>query len=278
MQTLRLLFRCVLSCGTLLALAVNGWSVAPRAELRDQEKERFLLHAEIVKTRPAPGGTTGSLRLTLTDGLLTHDAHFQTVDVYEPSRPTPDGVELNFRDCYKFNIAAYRLDRLISLRMVPVSVERRIRGDTGALTWWVDNVQMRELERYEKKIRPPNWADWLDQLYNARLFNELVYNTDRNLGNFLITEDWQLRSVDFTRAFRWSRKLKTPENLTRIDRRVYNGLRNLDEATLTREMGPLLRDAEITGLLARRDRILEVFREKIEEKGETAVICDRVGH
>jgi len=35
-----------------------------------------------------------------------------------------------------------------------------------------------------------------------RVFSQLVYDTDRNLGNVLISEDWHLWMIDFTRAFR----------------------------------------------------------------------------
>ena len=104
------------------------------------------------------------------------------------------------------------------------------------------------------------------------------YNTDPNLGNFLITNDWALHLIDFTRAFRTHKDLRVPENLTRIDQRVYDGLRALNRASLERELGPYLRNVEIDGLLARRDRILAVFKDRIAKKGEHLVICKRQGH
>ena len=59
-----------------------------------------------------PIGTTGALRVTLSEGKLTHDAQFQPIDVYKPVFHGAEGtVEKNFRDTYKFNIAAYRLGR-----------------------------------------------------------------------------------------------------------------------------------------------------------------------
>ena len=74
--------------------------------------------------------------------------------------------------------------------MVPVSVEREIGGKKSAVTWWVDDVKMMAKKRYEKKIAPPNRARWNDQKFQVRIFNELVYNTDANLENLLITNDW----------------------------------------------------------------------------------------
>ena len=110
------------------------------------------------------------------------------------------------------------------------------------------------------------------------MFNELVYNTDPNLGNLLITNDWRLRMIDFSRAFRVSPKLRTPQNLGRIDQRVYDGLRSLAREKVESELGSFLRKPEIKGLLARKDRILELFDPEIAEKGKTRVICIRKGH
>ena len=221
-----------LSRAAAVAVLVLGpvpvWSnqaAAPFAPWEDKEKEQFLLSAKLVQTKGIRTGVTGTQRATLSNDQITHDAHVQTIDVQKDRFTTASGTELNFRDSYKFNIAAYRLDRLVGLNMVPVSVERKIKGKTGSVTWWVDDVQMMELERHEKKIAPPNRADWNDQMYNVRVFNELVYNNDPNLGNFLITNDWRLRMVDFSRGFRRIKKLRNPANLTRIDRRVYEGLR-----------------------------------------------------
>ena len=63
-------------------------------------------------------------------------------------------------------------------------------------------------------------------------------------------------------------------NLSRIHRGFYNGLRELDENDVKRELGPYLRESEITGLMARRDAILEFFDREISRKGEAAVIGD----
>jgi hypothetical protein len=246
----------------------------------DTEIEQFLLHAEVVRTKGVSTGITGTQRATLSDGKLTHDASVQTIDVYKPSFQTAKGTELNFRDSYKYNIAAYRLDRLLGLNMIPVSVERSVQGKTGAVTWWIDDVKMMEKDRFQKKIEPPDQTTWNDQMHQARVFNELVYNTDANLGNLLITNDWRLWMVDFSRAFRLHKDLREPKNLTncRLDRRVYSALRGLNQQTLTEKLGDVLRDTEINGLLARRDHILKHFEQQIAQKGEQSVICDAPGH
>ena len=253
-------------------------SGAVDTQLSDEEKEQFLLQAKIVKKKGVRTGTTGTQRVTLRHAARTHDAHLQTIDVFKDRFQTVAGMELNFRDSYKFNVAAYRLDRLINLNMVPVSVERNVGRKRGSVTWWVDDVKMMEVERYKKKIPPPNRAEWLDQMANARVFNELVYNTDPNLGNLLITNDWRIRLIDFSRGFRMSDKLRRPENLGRIDQRVYNGLRSLTPEKVNSALGSLLRDSELKGILARKDRILDYFETAIQKKGEALVVCKLTGH
>ena len=266
----------------VLSVAVGSPVLLPQQppELTDAQMEEFLLKAKVIRTRGVSTGITGIRRATLSDGRLTHDASIQSVDIYKLSFPTAQGTELHFRDSYKYNIAAYRLDRLLNLNMIPVSVERKIGGETAAVTWWVDDVKMMEKERSEKNIQPPKPQEWTDQVCQTRIFNELVYNTDANLGNLLITSDWKLVMIDFTRAFRTHRTLRAPENLgnCKIDRRFYDGLSELNEEALLREMKDVLRKSEIKGLIARRRRILLYLDEQIAKKGEGAVICDKPGH
>ena len=257
-----------------LALAISAAAQAPA--LSDQEKETFLQTAEVVKSKRVSTGITGTRRVTLSDGELTHDASVQTVDISKTIYETANGVELNFRDCYRYNIAAYRLDRLVELQMVPVSIKRKIGGESAAFTWWVDDVMMMEKERFLKKIQPPNVEGWNELIYQARVFNELIYNTDPNLGNFLILQDWRLRLIDFTRAFRLRKSLRAPKNLkdARIDRRFLEGLRALDAASLGRELGEILTKSELAAILPRRDKILEYFDDEVRRLGEGAVIVD----
>lgn len=255
-----------------VAAALGSVVFAQFSNWPDERKEQFLRDGEVVRTRTLSEGVTHSRRLTLRDGDLTHDAHFQTVDIHKPFKRTTGGLELQFADSYKYNIAAYRLDRLLGMRMVPVSVERRIRGETGALTWWVDDVLVSEKDRYRKKISPPDVEGWNRQIRRARVFNELVYNTDANLGNLLITKSWQLKLIDFTRAFRPFSQLRAPKNLTTIDREFFDALRRLDPARLHTRLHDVLAKSEIKAILARRDRIVARFEKLSRQQGGSGVI------
>ena len=105
------------------------------------------------------------------------------------------------------DVAAYRLDRLLGIGMVPVSVQRNVRGEASVMSWWIDDVLMTAETRYFKKIELPITSRWSEQIFIVRVFDELIYNTDRNLGSLVITEDWKLWMTDHTRAFRLHKKL-----------------------------------------------------------------------
>ncbi len=268
---------------TLFVSSSPVWSqesLTPFSNWSDADKESFLMRAEVVKTKKVHTGVTGRLRATLSDGSVTHDASIQSINVQKTSYETPRGRELNFRDSYKYNIAAYRLDRLLNLQMIPVSVERQVKGKWAAVTWWVDDVKMMDKKRYEKKIAPPNRALWNDQKFQVRIFNELVYNTDANLGNLLITNDWKLVMIDFSRGFRRHKDLMDPKNLEncKLDRRFYDGMRDLKEDVVKRVLADVLTEGEIGGLMARKDRIVSHFDELIAQKGELRVLCSLRGH
>ncbi len=158
--------------------------------------------------------------------------------------------------------------------MVCVSVERKVQGETAAVTWWIDDVLMTGTERYQKEIWPPDRVPWTLQIYSVRVFDHLIYNIDRNLGNLLITKDWQLWMIDHTRAFRLNTTLKNQKMLFRCDLRLLTAMLKLTYETLAIELRPNLSKLQIKALLARRDRIVEFFDRAIAERGEEGVLYD----
>ena len=252
------------------ALASSASAAVDAASLSLDDREKFLATARIVKERSAPKGTTNTRRVTLSDGTMTHDASVQTIEEAHAVFQSNRGTELNFKDSWRFNVAAYRIDRLLSLGMIPATVERRHNGRSGSFTWWVDDVLMDEQERYRQKRQVPNTNDWNEQMWITRLFDQLIANVDRNLGNLLIDKSYDIWMIDHSRAFRLNKDLLSPQNLSRVDRVVLDRLRQLDPDGLKRAAGDYLNDGEIDALLNRRDRIVAHF-----DKGGPALVFDR---
>jgi hypothetical protein len=159
--------------------------------------------------------------------------------------------------------------------MIPVTVVRRYHEKTAAYTWWVDDVVMSEEQRHAKSMSPPDVEAWNGQLYVVRIFDQLIYNFDRNLGNLLIDKDWRVWMIDHTRAFKIFGTLRKTENLgPRCGRQLLARLRRLDESNLRGVMRDLLSPAQIKGLLARRDVIVAHYEKKIADQGDEAVLYD----
>ena len=240
--------------------------------LTKEQIKQFLLTAKVVKSQEAKKGITNTLRLTLTDGTVTHDASFQAVDEHKATMETVRGTELAFVDSYKYNIAAYRLAELLGIDdMLPVYVERSWGGKTGSLSWWLP-VKMDEVERHKQKLTAPDQDAWNNQMHKIRVFDQLVYDTDANLTNVLIGEDWKIWRIDFTRAFRLSKDLKDPKDLDRCDRQLLEKLKTLDGNELTENTKHYLSKDEVKAVMARRDKIVAQFQKLISEKGEKEVL------
>ncbi len=257
------------ACLVLLATAL---SAAGESAWTDAEMEHFLLHADVEHTETLSIGVTGSKRATLSLGGRSHDAHIQTVDVFYQQVRVGNRLELSFHDSYRYNIAASRLDRLLGLGMVPVSVARKVEGQKAAVTWWVDDVLMMEKDRRAGKVKPPRLESWHEQNHRKRVFDQLVYNDDSNLGNILITHEWKVWLIDFTRAFRRNKKLSNPDRLVKIEGGLLERLRGLSREEIERRLGDVLTGAELRPLLARSDLIVKHFDREIERRGAAAVV------
>ncbi len=274
-------------CSALLALllasvvAVPSYAqavaAAPAPQLSVEQMRDFLKNAKVIRTRGTSKGVTAPKRLTLSDGVVTHDAVFQAIDEKRMVATLGGGgrqstTELNFVDSYRYNLAAYALSGLLGLdHMMPVYVERRWNGQSGSISWFV-TAMMDEGERLKKKVQPPNSMDWNYQMYRMRVFAALVRDTDRNLGNVLITPDWKIFMIDFTRAFRLQPDLQHTKDLNRLDRALLPKLETLDREGVKKAVGDWLTSGEIDAMLKRRDLLVAHYKKLMAEQGEDKVL------
>src|SRR5262245_32459569 len=218
--------------------------------LRTAKFERFE-ETDVGVTRPrhgffAPGGLAGGA----------------TVKNLPPRR------QRGFFESYKSEIAAYKLDKLLALEMVPPTVAREVDGEMMSVQLWVEGTHTIGKVQ-QRKLHAPNPAAWNRDVYRQRVFDNLVANIDVNAGNLLIDGAWRIIKIDHSRCFVED---KMPFSLTRIDRPLYERLQTLDRPMLEREIGDLMEPGTINSLLKRRDRIVEAFKQRIAKYGEAAVL------
>ena len=264
--------------GVILAsiALVGAQAGADEPNFTEEQKIDFLQHAKVIASQPEKKGKSNASHLTLSDGKLTHDASFQPIDEKKTQGPgAGGGIELNFRDYWGYDIAGYRLAKLLGMDdMVPVYTERKLNGKSGAISFRVSDVQFDEADRYSRKIAvPASVLDaWNKQMYKVRVLTQLFYDMDPNLTNVLITKDWKIWRIDFSLAFRLEHDLKDPKDLVRCDRQVLAKLRQLTYDQVFDATKPYLTKNEVKALIARRDKVVAYFDKLVAQKGESQVL------
>jgi len=228
------------------------------AGIDDDALESWLEQADIVGIEDIDTGITKPHRVTLRkDGVELHAVFKQlSTDFGAQDR----SQALNNADRYEYELAAYKLDRLIGLDMVPVTVLRTIKGQRGALQFWVeDSINVRKM--LEQKLQPSGWCEVGPQYNLMNVFDILIHNSDRTQENALFTKDWTLVLIDHTRAF--GVDLRDPVRLYRGEPTVPPALAarlaKLDERMLTSALSPYLQRRQIAALLKRRDVLLQKY-------------------
>ena len=173
-------------------------------------------------------------------------------------------------ETYRGECAAYQLDRLLRLGMVPATVERVISGARGALTLGVDHA-MTETQRTAANRQAPDAEQWERQALAVRFFDNLIANADRQPDTILITADWRVRLIGHTRAFRDTSELLAPEGLTRFSRSLLAAAARLNEPSLRRRLDRFVSTWQIRALLERRDRLVALARQLAAKHGPELV-------
>src|SRR4030095_6129206 len=167
----------------------------------DDDKEKFLKLAKILTVEEIGHGVTKPLRARMALGEANHSAQIQSVNKDLPDFFGEDGKPVPMKDCWRFNVAAYKIDRLLGLGMGTVVVARPYTGRPSGFSWWVDDVQFEEVERIKRELTSPDPEGFERQRALSRVFDELVMNIDSNLAHLLITKSWKIVLIDHTRCF-----------------------------------------------------------------------------
>jgi hypothetical protein len=239
----------------------------------EKELLDLLRHGEVLSIAEVGVGVTSPKKLLIErDGVHVH-AIFRYEHAERQRHRLADGsFHMYFKDSHSGEPAAYELDRLLGLGNVPPVVPRRLRrlGD-GSIQLWIEDAMTEDVRR-DRGIEPPDRLHFIRQLYNMNVFDNLVHNVDRHLGNILIGPGWKIWYIDCTRCFARERRLWSPERVIQIERGLWERLQALDHDLVGERLGPYLSSFELRALFERHGMLVELIRERIEEKGEEAVL------
>ena len=241
---------------------------ANQESAKQPELENYLRTAEIGPHQQRAGRRTESWIVDLDDGKIKRQGFFKVTN-----RPRPHHLP----DSYKYGIAAYELDKLLDLNLVPPFVEREIEGIKGSLQLLIKGF-LKEGDRRRKNIEPPDPENFENTLEDLNVFENLTYSYSfckkRDLGDILIMhkEDWKVWRVDLSEAFAPSPELIPGCEITRCSKKLYQNLIKLEDKVVKAKLKKYLNDEEISTLLKRKKIIIEKIKQLIDEKGEESVL------
>ena len=211
----------------------------PGGFLSAEATEALLASGEISNEREDAAGRT---IVTVNDGARSIDAVF---------------VKRENKETYP-DVAAYRLDRLLELDMVPVTVKRKLGRRDGSLQFLPPKL-MNEQERSEAGRGSSANCPLPEQWSAMYVFDVLIFNEGRTPERITYrTDDWQLILVGHDRAFDKSKD--RPRHLVGVDLDVGDGWRTalsaLTDDVIEREFAGLLDKRRREALTARRDALL----------------------
>ena len=255
-------------------LTVSTAAIAAEEGMSDEAMERFLLEAEVVRIEQMLPGSTYPMALELEahGGVRKAAYKYRSADLRQ-LEDRADGLPPV--DSYLHEVAAYRLDRILGLGMVPVAVVRDIHAE-GAVIEWISDAET-EKSLNERGERPRGSQQLGPQQAVMNLFDALIANQDRKPSDQLITPgDWKLHLVDHSRAFQITDELPQDflDRPVSLPRSLLLDLSLLNAESLEETLEGLVSTAQIESLLKRRDRILEKISADREKYGDARVFQD----
>jgi hypothetical protein len=253
----------VLGCVTAMAFASDHSSCRELESWPDAELEAFLLEAEVVDVVDVGEGITEPKRVTLRRGDRECRAIFKDVDVESTDIALTNRFEMGFSDKWRYEVAAYRLDRLLDIGLVPVTVERQIEGTQGSLQLWIEDATTLQ-SAADRDLPIGDERLLLERLMSMYVLDQLIANVDRNFGNVLVRpqlDDFYL--IDHSRAFRTSDDVDPPPPpaATPVDPTVARAMRQLDRESVDEALEDLLSKRQRRAILDRRDELVELLEE-----------------
>lgn len=227
---------------------------------RRVEMEDYLRAAVVTKLEEIGLGVTRPRRAYLAPGGLVDRMAWKTI---------APGIHSGYWESYKSEIAAYELDKLLGLDMIPPTVERQVNRESGAAIMWASPAK--SFKDLGGPPTPPSdkVTKWNRQLIQAKMLDNLIANIDPNLGNWLVDPSWNLILIDHTRSFTTQKDMV--HVMTRVDHELWERMKALTVESLTPPLKKWIGNREIRAIIERRDRMQTVIDKLVATKGEAAV-------
>src|SRR6476660_4707098 len=218
------------------------------------EFEAFIRDTPIDHIEDVPIGVTHPKRAFFNTGGLVASVAWK---VLPPGRPS------GYWESYKSEIAAYELDKLLGMGMVPVAVEKKWNRETAAAILWLSPIH--SWKEMEPKPKP---AKWVRQVARMKMFDNFICNKDRNAGNLMVDDDWNLFLIDHSRAFITDKDLAV--KMEHVDPEIWNRMLALDEPALNAAIGKWVEGGVVKSILARREKMKIGIDKLVATSGEAA--------
>jgi hypothetical protein len=156
-------------------------------------------------------------------------------------------------------LAAYRLDRMLGLYMVPVTVLREIKGRQGTLQF-VPGAAISERARVTEGKGDHAYCSLDKQMGAMRVFDALINQPARAPLSMLYSQDdWQLMLVNHENSFSIANgRQDYHENVVpAVGGQWRSALLELDDEKLRRNLGDVLDANRLEALARRRDGLIE---------------------
>lgn len=202
--------------------------------------------------------TSGEITSTTTDEagrtVVEVNRNGSTVTALFAPSPRKKGLEPE--------LAAYKLDLMMDLDIVPVTVSREVDGNRGTLQFLPKNARD-ETYRAGSGQGGGAWCPLRSQWSSLYIFDVLVNNEGR-LPNSMVysTGNWQLMSMGHAGAFGTGKG--RPKYLAEAELKLTTTwaatLTGLSNEVLTQQLGEVLSRRQISAIGKRRDALLEEAR------------------
>jgi len=238
--------------------------------------EEFLKSADIIDYEQMWGSQaiTNPFRITLKKDTITRNALLKNIEERLGGH----------WECWKFEIAAYLLDKYLELNMVPPTIEKSFQGKRSSCQLWVE-YEMSLRSKMQNNVAMPTYKvfHWNRATYLQRAFDNLIANIDRHAGNILITKDWRMILIDHSRTFRTSKKFtkkliytdkheEGPKEMKQLPRAFVEKISALNFELIKEIVEDYLTDDEINAVLVRKELILKEIKKLIKKYGEDKVL------